>query len=281
MYRSLNPNMLGHRLGFTESCAAARKHGFKGVDIAGSELKELGASQVQDILESHDLVPGIVMLPIRYIGPEAILAGDLTGDFANTADAAYAAGYTRTTTVVMPGSNDRDFKTNWDFHVARLGSVAAALEFHGLRLGLEFIGPRTLRDTFRHPFLHTMDSVLGLAAALDCANVGLLVDLFHLYTSHTQLEDVGGLTNRDIVLVHLNDGQAGLGPDEQLDLVRDLPGANGVTDCAGLLRQLKSIDYDGPCSVEPFLQRLRDVTADEAIAETSTALGACWTEAGL
>ena len=82
----------------------------------------------RDILESHHLVPGIVMLPLRYTGPDAVLAGDLTGDFADTADAAYAAGYTRTTTVVMPGSNDRDFKTNWAFHVARLGSVAAALE---------------------------------------------------------------------------------------------------------------------------------------------------------
>ena len=47
MYRSLNPNMLGHRLGFAEACAAARKHVFEGVDIAGSELRELGASQVQ------------------------------------------------------------------------------------------------------------------------------------------------------------------------------------------------------------------------------------------
>ena len=281
MYRSLNPNMLGHRLGFAESCAAARKHGFEGVDIAGSELQELGSSRVEDLLESHALLPGIVMLPIRYNGPEAVLAGDLAGDFGEIADAAYAAGFTRTTTVVMPGSNDRDFKTNWDFHVARLGSVAEVLDFHGLRLGLEFIGPRTLRDTFRYPFLHTMNSVLALAATLDRANVGLLVDLFHLYTSHTQLEDIAGLSNRDIVLVHLNDGQAGLGPDEQLDLVRDLPGANGVTDCAGLLHQLNAIAYDGPCSVEPFLKRLRDVTADEAIAETARSLQACWTQAGL
>ena len=91
---------------------------------------------------------------------------------------------------------------------------------HGIRLGLEFIGPKTLRDEMKYEFVHTLPQMLELAAAIAPAGgeqfVGVLLDSYHWYTSGgtrgrklTRLLD-----NRKTVLVHVNDGVEGRGRDQ-------------------------------------------------------------------
>ncbi len=280
MYKSLNTHMLGHRVPFPEHCRLAAAHGFDGVDLDGHALRALASESIQESLSAHSLVPGIVSLPLGYGGTMAELDATLEA-LDELAPKAVTLGYNRTTAVVMPGHATMSFREHFAFLVKRLSPIAVRLDYHGIRLGLEFIGPKTLRDTLPHVFMHTWDGVLGLCAAIGTPNLGLLVDLFHLYTSHAGVAEMGRLRNEDIVLVHLNDGRAGLGPDEQMDLERDLPGANGVTDIHGLLHALDSMGYDGPCSVEPFLPRLREMPVEEAVAETAASLQKVWPGAGL
>ncbi len=45
----------------------------------------------------------------------------------------------------MPGSDALDFRQHWALAAARLRRVAAILAEHGVRLGLEFVGPLTFR----------------------------------------------------------------------------------------------------------------------------------------
>ncbi len=280
MYKSLNTQMLGHQVPFPELCQLAATHGFEGVDLDGNALRELAPEEIQGSLSLHGLVPGIVGLPVGYGGTRAALDANLEA-LDELAPKAAQLGYNRTTTVVMPGHATMSFRENFVFLVERLSPIAVRLDYYGIRLGLEFIGPKTLRDTLNYPFLHTWDGVLGLCAAVGAPNLGLLVDIFHLYTGHASMDEMGRLRNEDIVLVHLNDGRAGLGPDEQMDLERDLPGANGVTDIAGLLQALDGMGYDGPCSVEPFLPRLRAMSVEDAVAETAASLKRVWADAGL
>ena len=280
MYRSLNTQMLGHRVSFSEQCQLAADHGFGGVDLDANSLRELNPDAIQESLEAKGLVPGIVGLPVGYGGTMSELDANLEALDALAPKAA-KLGYKRTTTVVMPGHATMAFRENFSFLVKRLTPIATRLDYFGISLGLEFIGPKTLRDSLNYTFLHSWDGVLGLCAALGMPNVGLLVDIFHLYTGHASMEEMGRLQNEDIVLVHLNDGRKGLGPDEQLDLERDLPGANGVADIRGLLTALDSMGYDGPCSVEPFLPRLRELSVENAVAETAASLEKIWADAGL
>lgn len=280
MFRSLNTLMLGHSVPFPELCRLARAHGFEGVDLDADSLREMSAEAIQEGLEANGLVPGVVGLPVGYGGTMADLDSNLNA-LDTLAPKAAKLGYCRTTTVIMPGHATLAFRENFAFLLKRLKPIATRLEYFGINLGLEFIGPKTLRDSLNFTFLHTWDGVLGLCAALEAPNVGLLVDIFHLFTGHASMDEIGRLKNEDIVLVHLNDGRKGLGPNEQLDLKRDLPGANGVTDIRGLLRALDSIGYDGPCSVEPFLPRLREMQVEEAVAETAASLSKVWAEAGL
>jgi sugar phosphate isomerase/epimerase len=154
----------------------------------------------------------------------------------------------------------------------RLRPAAQILADHGVRLGLEFVGPRTLRQGHKFSFISTMEGMLGLCAAIGTGNVGLLLDSFHWYTAHGTAQDIASLRNQDVVLVHLNDGVAGKGPDEQQDLVRALPGETGVIDLTTFLGGLRAIGYDGPVVVEPFSDRLKAMSPADAAAATRQAL---------
>jgi sugar phosphate isomerase/epimerase len=74
---------------------------------------------------------------------------------------------------------------------------------------------------------------------------------------------------------------AGLPIGELLDQVRTLPAETGVTDIGGFLNALNDIGYDGPVTSEPFSQRVRDLPADEAVAETAAAMRKSWQIAGI
>lgn len=70
------------------------------------------------------------------------------------------------------------------------------------------------------------------------ANVGLLLDAWHWYTSGNDKADLELLTAKDVVDVHVNDAPAGVPIDEQVDGVRCLPGETGVIDLNTFFRCL-------------------------------------------
>ena len=173
------------------------------------------------------------------------------------------------------------FQSNFDFHVARLRPAAKILSDYGCRLGLEFVGPKTMRTSRQYEFIYTLAGMLELCQAIGTGNVGLLLDAYHLYTSHGSLAEVRQLTNRDVVIVHVNDAPAGVPVDEQLDNVRALPGETGVVDIGGFLQALQAIGYDGPVTPEPFSERLRVLPPAEAAQEAGQAMRRIWQAAGL
>jgi sugar phosphate isomerase/epimerase len=190
-------------------------------------------------------------------------------------------GCSRSATWLTPGSNELTLVENFKFHVERLGPAAAILADHGISLGLEFIGPKTVRKTFAHRFVYTIDGMLALGAAMGTGTVGLLLDIYHLYTSHGTIEQVRELRPSDVVVVHINDAPAGIEVDEQMDLVRAMPGETGVLDIGGFLQALDDIGYDGPVTVEPFSKRVKEMTVDDAVAATAAAIHKVWPRSGV
>lgn len=146
-------------------------------------------------------------------------------------------------------------------HVTRLKRVAAILADHGLKLGLEFVGPKTSRAT-GVPFVYDMPGMLDLCAEIDGTACGLLLDSYHWYTSHATVDDIHHLSAGQIVHVHINDAYPG--PiDELQDMKRMLPG-EGVIDLKGFLGALQHIGYSGPVAVETFDDALRALAPEEA-----------------
>jgi sugar phosphate isomerase/epimerase len=215
--------------------------------------------------------------------PEEVYKGDLV-TLKRHMDLAQAAGVRRYYNHVLPGSNDLEWEDNYSWTIERVTPVFNMAAEHGIKYGLEFLGPKSLADSFRYPFIRTVRDILALADAVS-EDVGVLVDAFHWYTSGSPLEDLKLIASGDrIVGVHLNDGLKGRSRDEQQDLERELPGATGVIDSVSVVKTLSALGYGGPVTVEPFepaASRLRALPLEDALRTVAESARNVLTLAGL
>jgi sugar phosphate isomerase/epimerase len=287
MYTTISPDALGIRgLSLSEAIALASESGFAGLSFdsraAANAIDEQGLTSVQDQFARAGVKPALWSLPVAWRDDERWEA-DLR-ELPQLAATARDLGATRTATYMPSGSDERSFQENFDWHVARLRPIAEVLRDEGCQFGIEFIGPKTYRAAFRHEFIHTLDGVMELVAAIGTGNVGVMLDSWHLYTSGGTLADLERLTNHDVVVVHVNDAPAGIARDEQIDTVRTLPMETGVIDLVGFMRALREMGYDGPVMPEPFSQRINDLAATDpeaAAREAARSMDALWRAAGL
>ena len=284
MYKALSPGAIRIRVDtIPEAIAAAKIGGFGGVEFSPHEIADLidrqSAEAVIALFAEANIRPAGCGLPVEWRGAEDAWRSGLEA-LPRLAGAMAVIGATRVSTWVMPCSDTREFAENYEFHVRRFQPIAAILGDHGLSLGLEFIGPKTLRDTQKFPFIHTMDEMLQMGRDIG-PNVGLLLDSFHWYTSGGTVEQLLAMTPNQVVVVHVNDAPDGVPRDEQVDNLRALPGATGVIDIAGFLGGLQRIGYVGPVIPEPFVD-LSGLPSDVARLQTvGAAMDYIWTKAKL
>src|SRR6185437_569968 len=176
MFRSLNGPALGISLPLDQLLTLARVHGFEGLDVDMSELVELAArtsvQELQDRFGVAGVRPGAWGVPVDHLADEAAYQAALRA-LPGAAALAQSLGTPWCAVVVRPFSNEREYDANLEFHLTRLRPVARILADHGCRLGLEFIGPKTLREGRPYPFISTMDEALELGAQIGTGNVGL------------------------------------------------------------------------------------------------------------
>ena len=280
MYKTLSPGAIGIRgLSLAEGIALAKETGFGGLDFSIQQAAEMGAGAAQALFDEAGVKYGAWGLPVRWN------TDDWRADLAELpryAAVAAEMGARRTSTWCPPSSDEREFDANFAWHLERFGAIAEVLKEQGIRFGIEFIGPQSLRPPERHSFIYTMEGMLEMAAAIGTGNVGLLLDAWHLYTSGGALADLDKISNEDIVNVHVNDAPAGLTMAEYNDHDRRLPCESGVIDLAGFMGKLAGLGYDGPVTPEPFSARINAIEAPlEAATETAKSMSQLWTVAGL
>jgi len=284
MFRNLNPGALGFEANIFETLELARIGDFQGVDLDTSEmrktLKTRSYNEIRSLLEERGLRFGGWGLPVDFKGDEGTFRKEL-GNLSAIAEMARKLGCHRAYTWITPFSDKLPFKENFELHVSRLGAIAEVLNDYECVLGLEFVAPKTSRINHRYEFIHDMDGILRLREAMKAKNAGLLLDCWHWYTSHGTVDQLKRLKGKDIVYVHVNDAPPGIPVDEQMDLVRRLPGETGVIDIVGFLKTLKAIGYDGPVTPEPFDKSLKEMPKEEAVRKVSRATDKVWQSAGL
>jgi sugar phosphate isomerase/epimerase len=186
-----------------------------------------------------------------------------------------SAGCTRTYNHIWPGSGTLASSEYAAWLLRRLTPLVELLGSSGVQYGLEFLGPKHLRDPYPHPSLYTLREMSAFLKELP-PTAGIVLDSFHWYTSGGTLDEVRTLLDADrIVCVHLNDARTGRAPEEQLDMERDLPGATGVIDLSGLISTLRELGYEGPVIAEPFSpqrDRLGQLSPDDAASEVARVL---------
>jgi sugar phosphate isomerase/epimerase len=280
MFPNLSPGAIGIRATIEETVSLAKATGFKGVDLDLGQAESYGVARMRSLLAENALVIGGWGLPVDYQGEEQKFKETL-GRLPHWASLARDLGCTRFATWMLPGSNEVTFEENFARMSRRFREICLVLKDHGCRLGVEFIGPKTLRARFKHEFIWNLPGMLKLCSAVGTGNMGILLDCWHWYTSGGDIAQITGLRSDQVVYVHVNDAPAGIERDQQVDNVRAMPMETGVIDLPGFLRALHEIGYDGPVTCEPFDKRLAEMRPLEAAMATAAAMQKAWKAAGL
>ena len=275
---------IGHVLPFPESCRLAQRFGFDAVNADRRFLKEQGPDAAVLLMKQYGLEPGAFAFSAAFneCYTDAEFALSLAG-FEQDVSVCRDAGFTRCVGYVQPSSDTLGYHDHFALLCGRLKRIKPLLEAYAVRLGLEFIGPTTMRRQRRFDFIHTLDGIRALIAAADAHDcVGIKLDAFHWYTSGAGLLDIEKLSPAEVVYVEINDGLKGdYNRFTSPEFERELPGTTGVVDLTGMLAKLDALGFDGPIVVEPWNAPLREMRPADAIQKTKIALDRCLQRAGI
>jgi sugar phosphate isomerase/epimerase len=270
----LDLGSIGHGGGLREAVDLAARHGFESIAAPAEEIERLRPEDLEKILsemKAKGISFGAAGLPVEVGGDERRFQEGLA-KLPGRAAAFERAGVGRLFTWISPTSRTLTYLQNFRLHRERIVRVADALELRKIRLGLEYVAPKTSWSRGRFPFIHSLAELKDLLAEVGRPNVGPVLDSWHWYTGRETEADLLSLRGADVVAVHLNDAVAGKEIDAQVDGRRDLPCATGVIDIGTFLSALNRIGYDGPAYAEPFLAELGKLPREEAVARTAAAM---------
>jgi sugar phosphate isomerase/epimerase len=140
--------------------------------------------------------------------------------------------------------------------------VAAVVPYareRGVRLGLEPLHPMFAGD---RAVLNTIDQALKLASDYDATEVGVVLDVFHIWWDPELADSIARCAGR-IYGFHVSDWLVPL-PDVLLG--RGLMG-DGVIDNRGIRAMVEKAGYSGPIEVEIFNRGLWDADPDMVLAQ--------------
>jgi len=277
-YKNLAGGHIGLSANQQQALEYAVKYGFGGIAPSPGEFENKSAAEIREwvaMMKEKGIRYGAAGLSVEYRRDEDRFKKDLAR-LPKQASILNQLEVTRVATWVTPGHGELTYLQNFELHKRRFREVAQVLKDSGVRLGLEFVGPRTSRSRNRFAFICTQIEAMELVEAIGTGNVGLLMDSWHWYTSHGTLDELLRLSNKDIVHVHVNDAPADVPVDEQVDNRRRLPATTGIIDLKGFINALVKIGYDGPIECEPFDRELRAMPDDAKLAKTIESLNRLW-----
>ncbi|MEQ8686035.1 MAG: sugar phosphate isomerase/epimerase family protein [Imperialibacter sp.] len=272
---ALNPGIIGVKANFAQTLDYAIQYGYEAISPFTQEvMKDYSSAHLNEIMakmKANKISYDSTNIPVEFRRDEAKFKEDLK-DLPKFCEAMQKQGATRINTWIISSHPSLTYNENMRQHASRLGECAKIMKDYDVRLGLEYLGMRTLVAGNRYTFISSMKEGKELIAAIGTGNVGFVLDSFHWYCANDTLEDIKTLTPADIITADINDARAGFKREEQQDGKRELPLATGVINMKDFLQGLIDIGYDGPVRTEPFNQALNELENDEALATNMAAV---------
>ena len=271
---SLNPGAIGLKCSPKELLEFAIKYEFNSISPLIEDLLQLNESNREAYLSKmrkNKITFDSAGLPIEFRTSELKFREGFEL-LKNNIEKIVSLNISSFVTWIMPTHKTLTYTKNFEQHRSRLNKIATLLENSGFKLGLEYVGPKTLMARDKYPFLHSISGLKELIEAIGKNNIGYLLDSFHTYCAEDDLADLDFLNGNDIISVQLNDGVLGRTSEMQMDLERELPGDTEIIDLKTFLNFIRSKGYDGPVSVEPFNEDLNKMEVNEKLQRVRASL---------
>lgn len=255
-----------------------KKHGIQGLSVPRNVVEDIQKrSEAKRIVNDLDIKWGLIPTPADFYA-ESIDDNAFTDGLETLkrwAESAGELGLTRAYNHIHPGSNFRIYEDNFYWYAQRVERVNSILKGNGIFYGLEFVGPVTLKNSFKYPFISTLSGALALADMVD-RGIGILFDTFHWFCGSGNMDDVYYLSTHieRLLAVHVNDGISGRTRFEQDDGERAMPMTTGIIDSKTICRKFVNNGYDGPVICEPMdpaYKRFENMDAEAVVIELAEA----------
>ena len=280
---SLMPGTVGINVNTYELLDLAIKNKFESIYPLINDLKKMSTMELSDYLDkmvSNSISFDVSILPVDFSQTDSVFNDGIKvlKDYCKVMRKIDSVGFCRW---IMPTSNNLTYLKNFKIHKERLKECAKIIGDNDMKLGLEFVGPKTLMARDQFSFIRTINELRELISEIDERNVGYQLDTFHLYCANHSIEDLRFLNKDDIIMCQLNDAVSGRTRDEQIDLERNLPGKTGLIDTAPFLNFLQEVGYDRTVSAEPFNKDLNKMNNEEAAKITYDSIKNSFVNAGV
>ena len=280
---SIIPGTIGINVNTYELLDLAIKNKFESIYPLINDLKKMSNMELSDYLDkmaSNSISFDVSILPVDFSQTDSVFNDGIKvlKDYCKVMKKIDSVGFCRW---IMPTSNNLTYLKNFKIHKERLKECAKIIGDNDMKLGLEFVGPKTLMARDQFSFIRTINELRELISEIDERNVGYQLDTFHLYCANHSIEDLRFLNKDDIIMCQLNDAVNGRSRDEQIDLERDLPGKTGLIDTAPFLNFLQEVGYDRTVSAEPFNKDLNKMNNEEAAKTTYDSIKNSFVNAGV
>jgi len=280
---SLMPGTVGINVNTYELLDLAIKNKFESIYPLINDLKKMSTMELSDYLDkmaSNSISFDVSILPVDFSQTDSVFNNGIKvlKDYCKVMRKIDSVGFCRW---IMPTSNNLTYLKNFKIHKERLKECAKIIGDNDMKLGLEFVGPKTLMARDQFSFIRTINELRELISEIDERNVGYQLDTFHLYCANHSIEDLRFLNKDDIIMCQLNDAVKGRTRDEQIDLERNLPGKTGLIDTAPFLNFLQEVGYDRTVSAEPFNKDLNKMNNEEAAKITYDSIKNSFVNAGV
>ena len=169
--------------------------------------------------------------------------------------------------LVCGAAADRDISSARSMVADGIAAIAPYAKERGVRLGIEPLHPAFAAE---RSCITTMREARLISEQFDAANVGVVVDVYHVWWDPERAEEIAALGDR-IAGYHVNDW---LVPVKNVLMNRGMMG-DGVIELRRIRGEIERAGYRGPIEVEIFNEAIWERPVDELVRLTKERFVEC------
>ena len=238
---------------------ACPRHGVPGISICRHKLAETGLDRAARLVRDARLRVSSVCRGGMFPAPTAAEREARIDDNRRAIDEAATLG-AEVLVLVCGAAPDRDISAARDMVADGIAAVAPYAAERGVRLGIEPLHPAFAAE---RSCITTMREARLISETFHSANVGVVVDVYHVWWDPERAEEIARLGDR-IAGYHVNDW---LVPVRNVLMNRGMMG-DGVIELRRIRGEIERAGYRGPIEVEIFNEEIWQTPLDELVRLT-------------